>query len=969
VSRPRLALIVAFVALLAALVGAIGPAHHVSTTYSWPPETLPTGSPKSVWYTPLLLIGRQPEAVSARVPCSLPPALPGAARPVLVLATARFPERVDGLSLIRSGDRLVVSSGGEVLARVGLPSAPTDDDACAYHLVLGGGSWSLEGGPGQIALGGDLETMPFVNGVFSALDLRWGMTPTIDVTTSVHASRTTARQTMAWTIAVLFAIAALLLVAVERRPRRPWAVGGSAIRAAAARARPEDAVVAVVLLGWWVISPAFGYDDGWVVARQSMFASSRGFSNYYDSLGANHPLGFWLEWAQHWLTEATDALLILRVPALLCLAAIWVLCRWILARALVSSAGEDRVALWALTSTFVVGALAWGMTLRPEPEIALLATGVMACTVLFVERETAAPLAVAAVLVVLAGTAHPAGIVSIAPLIVALPSLARLARARLAVLASIITSALALLLVLAFVGSDLEQRRADARTIRLYGDAVASWREEINRYADLLIPYYGTPLRRESVALMALAVLVYLLRSRREKRILLDLPATGLAVALLLLIPTPSKWPWHFGALLGIAAIAVATETARLRDDARHSPGWSARPLIVVGAAVVAAAWSWSPRRAWTDLDLQTLDWTLGFESSDINLSKLGGLAPLALLAGAGLFELVRGRRERIREIPWSVASWTAPVLAIPLIAFTVGVLVTDAARTRSWTLTSQNLETLRGDLRCGLADDAVVAVPESMRAVGLAGAGRRVSTVPAWVPEPPINGLPRFALGPVGPRSVARSQWFDLPPAHHIGLFLAGTPGLLGTLELEWGRERGSRIHTLESDEITAASAPEVRLDISPWRFFPAGELPSRPKGANAVRIAQRTAVATGATIAITAPVTYPNMRLVDRLERAGSRTLVLSNLLTYVPCADQPRLGGGIVEVPAQVVALRDSVWPIFGRATSPFEGVLDLYRLERLPLADSKDPPGNVVLYEVDQRIPGAVNAPPDATTVVS
>ena len=67
---------------------------------------------------------------------------------------------------------------------------------------------------------------------------------------------------------------------------------------------------------------------------------------------------------------------------------------------------------------------------------------------------------------------------------------------------------------------------------------------------------------------MGLAVLAFLLRRRRE-RASLDLASASLGVALRLLIATPSKWPWHFGALVGIAAVAVASETIRLSQGRR----------------------------------------------------------------------------------------------------------------------------------------------------------------------------------------------------------------------------------------------------------------------------------------------------------------------------------------------------------------------------------------------------------------
>jgi hypothetical protein len=296
-------------------------------------------------------------------------------------------------------------------------------------------------------------------------------------------------------------------------------------------------------------------------------------------------------------------------------------------------------------------------------------------------------------------------------------------------------------------------------------------------------------------------------------------------------------------------------------------------------------------------------------------------------------------------------------------------VFVIDAARTPNWTLTRQNLETLRGDLDCGLVDDAHVAVGPSMRPASASNANAITPSVPGWVPEPPIDGLARFSLGPVGADSVARSPWLPVPAGPRVGMFLAGEARFAGTPELEWGRVRDGRIDSLGSDAIAPALESEVRADFVQWRFFPAAELPARPQEATVVRVALRGAEGLSSAIAITAPLSYSNEPLLGRLGRSGARTLVPPNFMTYVPCVDLPRLRNGTVEVPQQIIAPRDTLWPMFGRDTSPFESLLDLYRLERLPLADSRYPPGNLVLYDVDRRIPGAVVLLPDATVLVS
>jgi hypothetical protein len=104
---------------------------------------------------------------------------------------------------------------------------------------------------------------------------------------------------------------------------------------------------------------------------------------------------------------------------------------------------------------------------------------------------------------------------------------------------------------------------------------------------------------------------------------------------------------------------------------------------------------------------------------------------------------------------------------------------------------------------------------------------------------------------------------------------------------------------------------------------------------------------------------VTYENESLAQLLAR-NQPSLALPNLLTYVPCVRQPRVGG-VAGVPNLVLAFRDTMWPL-GTGTSPFDELPDLYPFVRLPLSDSRNPPGDVAVYEVDQRIEGAAIAPP-------
>src|SRR2546421_802983 len=110
--------------------------------------------------------------------------------------------------------------------------------------------------------------MPTVAGLFSGVDLHSGTPPTVDMTSVVHGTDSSIAQAVFWILAAIAAAGALILATRTRLPPRP-----TVARAAepAWRRFLPDGVVGVLLLGWWVIGPAF-FDDGWVVARQSNYA-------------------------------------------------------------------------------------------------------------------------------------------------------------------------------------------------------------------------------------------------------------------------------------------------------------------------------------------------------------------------------------------------------------------------------------------------------------------------------------------------------------------------------------------------------------------------------------------------------------------------------------------------------------------------------------------------------------------------
>ena len=756
--RVRLALGLAILGLAAALVGAIGPSEPVRSTYAWPPRTLPDTTPSTVWYTPLVLMRHRPANIAARFPCSASPALSRAGNPVTVLSTVRHTDSGTGLVVLHNDHTLTVWVNGVRLARAELAQLRAN---CTYELRVTQDTWSLTGGPDSIVRNGSLESGPIVSGLFSELDLTHASRPRIEITTVAYASDPTRRQAIAWALAVLAAVTSLLLVAVDRRPRL------ARVRSIGARlghAHPADAVVALVLAAWWILSPLV-WDDGWIVARERAYSESGGFTNYYTALGANVPNDYWLEWLQRWTVEASDSLVVWRLPALVSLSALWILCRWILSGAL--GPREGGVEIWAMTAAFLGCSVAWGMTLRPEPFTALLVTGVLACVVTFRLRPAAAPLALAAVLIPLSVAAHQTGIAALAPLLAIAPSLWTWLRSNRTAAAALALSSGALLVVLTTVGADLAVRLADSEATATFGGSGERWFEEWRRYDRLGWGLYATPPRRGTVALIALVALFFLLRRVRTRDVL-DVPARSLIIALPLLIVTWSKLPWHFGVLIGFAAVAVGTEAHRHRGEAERATSLSIRALLFITAMVAAGGWALAVRTIWHFIDLGTLQWTFGFERHQpLSLGFLTAILPEFVLFTLLLVGVTKRGDTGLYTAPWRVASWAAPILMVPLLAITFVVFSVDAVRS-PWTIRRQNLETLSGQGSCGLADHVVVAFGTG-RGVRLARLverkATRVLTSPALLPYFPCARQPGLKGGVAQPPDLLLLTYFDGAP------------------------------------------------------------------------------------------------------------------------------------------------------------------------------------------------------------
>jgi hypothetical protein len=947
--RSRLGLALALVAgaVLLAGLGALGPAQRLTATYAWPPATLPASAkPVRLWYSPLLLTRGTPAELHATIPCNgLAPPLQAQERESLVLATMRHPSTGPGLAIVRKGEQLSFRFGDKTFGTASLAR----DAACRpIALDIRGDQWTLQASSQRTENGDFAGQRPGVTGLFSGLDLRAGAQPRIVITTDPYGAHASWWQWPVWTAAIALAFAALVVgfgAPLARRPALARLRGSP--RRFVRGLRPVDGLVVLLVGTWWLIGPVL-YDDGWVKARQTNGLIGDGFSNYYTTYGVNLPLDVWTEWLQHWVVANSNTLIVLRLPTVLLLAATWIVCRNVLTRLLEGTRARGA-AEWALALAFVLNVFSWGMTLRPEPFVALLLVSVFAIALRFIEQPSGWRLATAGMLVGLALAAHPAGLIAIAPLLAIGSHIVRWVRDQAWTASVIVVGAvLAIFLTVVTLGSDLHERLSEGRLARTAGDATASWRGELTRYE-----FSGTEettLRHLSIALMLAALIGYVARNRRSSK--LDLPAMSLAFTLILLIATPSKWAWHFGALAGLAALVVAAEIARLRADSEQL-NWPVRPLLAFGLAILVVSWSMGFTEDWSSgFGLRTLNWTFGFERK-VTLVRLGLVGFAFLFACFVLLGLVRRGRVGAWRSPWALVPWLVPVVALPLVVLNIAMLAADAVKTPAWTLAAQNVDSLQGHEGCGLAADTVVAAPWSMQRLApikMATAAPQAGQFPS----PPLRGSSVFSLLDQGNKTRLDLPWFRAPQRGRIGFYVLGTGDPADSVRARWGRVTGSSVQPGPWRSIDLTNFDSVHSDIVRWTFVPEGLLPGRGN-ANAVQLELASDAVPSHALAASAGVAYQRTSLSTLFRLHGARPLVWPNLLLYMPCARQPRLTKGVVEVPTVLVA-QSGFFPL-EFPTSPFHGLVDLYGVRDLSVADSKVVPQGITVLWVERRIPGA------------
>ncbi len=973
-------------ALVAAVLVAVGPANVSRSVYRWPAAAPAAGSPAQppagnrMAFAPLLLSNRTPARLSVDVPCAVvASAIPVGSQRFTVLATANDVRSARALWLVAEGGKLRLGVGGAGLAEGPWPRATLDDPGCIVSAGFRGREWQLDIGHRELGRGRHLA--PVVTGLFTQLPqpLEGTRGLAVQVVTSVDGSTPSSRQVLLTVVAVAAGATALILLVTScgrRRKRR-------SARDRSARAPSTvhwlawvDAVVVVGLLAWWALGPVL-YDDGWIQSVVLNFSKSGAFTNYYQVFSAQYPLGFLHFLLLFGWSRASGSLLWMRLPALVMGLAMWTLLRVYLGRLRVVSCGASRV---ALALAFLLCWFAWLSTLRPEPLVALLSVVVLVAVQRFYRTAAVGALATAALAATVALAVHPEGVIAVAPLLVAVPALWRWTRDR--GVAGVFTVvalgfiAAAVLVLLVTADTDLTQWRHNQHLFatqqwldpRIAHPVTLSWRDEPLRYQLLFQPgLYSTVARRATAAFAVVPVILFVTRLGRRRNAALDLPVLSLVVGVVLMALTPSKWPWQLGALAGFATLAVAVELGHLALDPIGARSRTRRSLIVLIATLVASVIAWRGGADFGHFSVVTV--AFGRGGSDFLGLDLSSPVPWIALGAAALFTdaVIAAWHRRFslwRAWERSLARtglWAVPVAVGIIVATTLGLFVTDPiAASPGWSLARQNYDQLTGRT-CGIADDYGIADPTMGTQLrpddGALDIGNH--RIPAALHGPRLDftsdgsppSEPGFALDTRwGSRvrgdestGVFFSPWFAIAPEAittrvdqpGIALFTAGRPSSRGNhLYVEYGRREGRAIRPLNTKRVDAPDSGAT------WRSSP---LDPGPR-ANRVRLLAVDAdTSTDGWLAFSAPRLVHYERLDAILSRPGTTALIGPADRLYFPCATNPTITHGIAHAPDYEIA-------IFLTPQSPMAGISDLYRSRPLLIRTANGTVGDLAIDRI-------------------
>ncbi|MHC1559191.1 arabinosyltransferase domain-containing protein [Actinomycetospora sp. C-140] len=993
--------VVGLAATVVAGLVAVAPVEATTSTVSWPSAGSPPVS------TTAFLVPYRPAQLRAEVPCTTLRDAARATDGTTVLATTTTGS-ASGLAVRTVDGTTTLLAGG----RADALAVPDGDCTLRVDADADGVRASFDGRPAVDRPG---DPVPEVFAIVT--DLRGAAADGLSVQARTPSwfdnARTPEKSAL---VALQFGLAgfALLLLAVlgtvdPATPNRPRGapvvarVRGATGRGLAALRRPRSWALAatdmgvVVALAWWSVVGPMTDDDGFAALIARAAADGGPVGNYVRWFDASEaPFATSQLLVSLVVDRGVDALT-LRLPSVFAGIALWFLVTRGVLPALGQRAGHALGIRLLTVVALGVWWLPYDLGTRPEPFVAAGVTAVLVLVLRAVRADARHPLpllglggGVAAVTV----TVAPSGLLGLAPFLLTLPRLSRLARGghtgpaaagRLAAVLAATAGVGAVAVVVVFARQSWHGLLVATSIHQQFGPS-QPWYAEWLRYSYLLgQDSWGSAGKRLPVLLLlATSVAAVALLARRGRAALG--PHTGEPVLLLLgpgglalLAVTPSKWSHHFGALAGFGAVSLVAVVVAFARLAPARPERD-RVLLAVGAgtalAVVAAATAaFSGPNAWWGYSNAHMPWATTpvtpFDSPLLWLAGAGA-ATAAITAAVTAWRRRAGLASHGSAVACAVAPAVLPVLAA---ATSISVLagsfaVAAAPPAGGWSLGAANVAAARDPgarAACALQDRVEVLTTANGGPLAPQNGSDATTDLDGftagggWADPPPIRPGQEdgarddtYAWGSkdVGPTGVGvlTSPWFVLPPTREgqeLALSVAGRTDDGASVTLEYG---GSGPDT--ADDPAARGARRLVEAPAPERGY-RGFAPDPQRADLQDRFRD---ISTWRTLTV-APADIPagadRVRVVARDDRTDDRGWVAvtgPRIVDVTPITDYLSDRGGVLVDWTLALA-----WPCVGNLAAVGRGLATTPGALILAPSGPEDPVGGRLL---DDGAPGDV-----------
>jgi len=837
----------AVLTLLAALGVLLAPVIAEDPVVSWPQAGQLARS------TVLPLVPYRPLRLDALVPCRtlslLDPRGDGGEALRTLPATASPPRAVDqGLLVAVHHGVVQISASGAVLVREALPAG-----GCTYQILAdAGGVRVLRDGTARRSAA---LPVPEVSELATDAD---GQDAAAGLAVSLHTDARYESTPTALKIGLLVGCAAALLTLLTLSWR--WWGGQGAHRQEPLprpTLRKADAVLVIVSAVWVLLAPT-NFDDPWylLMARGAQRSGSISNAIYMFNVTEN-PFVASQYVLQAWGALGGWGLTWMRLVPLAYGLGTWLLLRVLLVAGFSRQMGSGR-ATWALLVAYLLWWLPYGLTLRPEPLIVLLAAATLLLAELARRRRSVGALSAATATAALAMSVSPSGLVAAAPLVLALPWLWRWWRAQgvLTQVATVLTLAAAAtsLVLVGFADATLGDVLESTAVHRWYYQTFSWYQEKVHYQTILSFKDSSQWARRAPVVLTIAVLLVVLVGGARKlgkhpadddpvRRMLVSSAACS-AIALILLTPTPTKFVNHFGA--AAAAPTVFLAAALLRSplpDCRLSRRLSDCAGVitaVVGTAILvgAVSLSFAGPNLWRPYSDRGQPFgnhlTAAQDQPDLGSMRpeLGGVQLANPMLWVGLALLASCDRwwwrRRGRDTGLTADRAVLLVGSSAIVVMTIVVFVWAPLRQYpGWSVALSATRAVQGQ-PCALADYAQVLVDTAEQPVPAGpaitdGAFARPADRPVPVPAPVVgtrawyeaidrDGQAYPDTGPLTKTGLLVTPWFALPPQ-------GGTALLIPLLGAHTGQQLALEYTTAAgpSPAVTGSVALPVERAV-PW-------------------------------------------------------------------------------------------------------------------------------------------------------